>query len=91
MIAGTFTEMGMFEPAYKIYDKANISQTSGNRKIDALLAQINILILIEETDSIQKHIDDILEIYKTDYGITSGDEINKIKKIVANTELTRNS
>lgn len=84
MIAGTFTEMGMFKPAYEIYDKANISQTSGNRKIDALRAQINILILIEQTDSIQKHIDDILEIYKTDYGITSGDEINKIKKIVAN-------
>ena len=83
-IAETFTQMGMFKQAYGIYEKANASQSTANRKIDALLAQINIQILIEQTDYIQKHIDDILEIYKTDYGITSGDEINKIKKIVAN-------
>ena len=81
MIAETFTQMGMFKPAYEIYEKANISQTTGNRKIDALLAQINILTLIEQTDSIQKHIDNILEIYKTDYGIINGEEINEIKNL----------
>ena len=83
-IAETFTQMGMFEQAYGAYEKANASQSTSNRRIDALLAQINILILIDHTDYIQKHVDDILEIYKTDYGITSGDEINKIMKFVAN-------
>ena len=81
MIADTFTQMGMFKHAYEIYEKANISQTTGNRKTDALLAQINILIIIEQTDFIQKHIDDILEIYKTDYGIINSEEINEIKNL----------
>lgn len=81
LIGETLAQIGVFDLAYSIFDNANKSQIEGNRKIDALLAQIHIQKLIKEHKHIQKHIDDILEIYKTDYGIINGEEINEIKNL----------
>ncbi len=88
-IAETFTQIGFFELAYKAYEKANIFQKNGNRKIDALVGQINILNILEKYDKIENHIKSILEIYKSDYNIVNGPEIECIKNLQLSIASTR--